>query len=352
MDWLLYHFPCPDGAFAALAAWLALTAAGRSVRFAPQVSYVTPAARVAALPALGIAPEDTVHLLDFSGGVEYIRALCVYAARVRLVDHHKTAAEDLAALGAGVPANLEVHIDMGRSGATMARDTYDVARVLAARLGADGAARVATLFAYVEDNDLWRHALPHSKEFTAGLAAAGLEYDANKHPGLWEALLALEPAALIASGRARLAEDERVIAVEAAAAYRVAIPYGDASGQQPQVLHCLAALTTHPDLRSGLGNAVAAAAGATPGCVAAGAVVYEEPGMGAAAAAAQYKVSLRSVGDVDTTPVSKAYGGGGHKNASSFNVDKAVWAGWAAAGAAAAAATAAAAAPAAAGGGE
>lgn len=33
------------------------------------------------------------------------------------------------------------------------------------------------------------------------------------------------------------------------------------------------------------------------------------------------KVSLRSIGDEDTTAVSQAYGGGGHKNASSFVTD-------------------------------
>lgn len=35
----------------------------------------------------------------------------------------------------------------------------------------------------------------------------------------------------------------------------------------------------------------------------------------------QYKVSLRSLGDEDTTVVSKALGGGGHRNASSFLAD-------------------------------
>ncbi len=33
------------------------------------------------------------------------------------------------------------------------------------------------------------------------------------------------------------------------------------------------------------------------------------------------KVSLRSIGDEDTTVVSQAFGGGGHRNASSFIVD-------------------------------
>ena len=40
------------------------------------------------------------------------------------------------------------------------------------------------------------------------------------------------------------------------------------------------------------------------------------------------KVSLRSVGDEDTTVVSQAFGGGGHRNASSFITDVAMFDGW------------------------
>lgn len=40
------------------------------------------------------------------------------------------------------------------------------------------------------------------------------------------------------------------------------------------------------------------------------------------------KVSLRSIGDEDTTVVSQAYGGGGHKNASSFVTDIAEFESW------------------------
>lgn len=40
------------------------------------------------------------------------------------------------------------------------------------------------------------------------------------------------------------------------------------------------------------------------------------------------KVSLRSIGNEDTTLVSQSFGGGGHKNASSFVTDTAVFEGW------------------------
>lgn len=42
----------------------------------------------------------------------------------------------------------------------------------------------------------------------------------------------------------------------------------------------------------------------------------------------QIKCSLRSLGQEDTTAVSEAYGGGGHRNASSFITSVAEFEGW------------------------
>ena len=40
------------------------------------------------------------------------------------------------------------------------------------------------------------------------------------------------------------------------------------------------------------------------------------------------KVSLRSIGDEDTTVISQAFGGGGHRNASSFVTDTSAFRQW------------------------
>lgn len=40
------------------------------------------------------------------------------------------------------------------------------------------------------------------------------------------------------------------------------------------------------------------------------------------------KVSLRSIGDEDTTSISQAFGGGGHRNASSFMLNSAEFENW------------------------
>ena len=55
-----------------------------------------------------------------------------------------------------------------------------------------------------------------------------------------------------------------------------------------------------------------------------GAILYVE----ASLPAGTLKVSLRSLGDTDTTVISKKFGGGGHLNASSFNVDKSTCLSW------------------------
>ena len=87
----------------------------------------------------------------------------------------------------------QVHLDMGRSGATISRDFFAPAGLTSAQ---------QQLFAYIEDADLWRWALPDSKAFHAGFCTLGLEMDANVNPGIWQQLLELVPAEVIKRVRA------------------------------------------------------------------------------------------------------------------------------------------------------
>ncbi len=93
-------------------------------------------------------------------------------------------------------------------------------------------------------------------------------------------------------------------------------------------------MTSYPDYRSVQGNLLAEKSSTwkwedVPVPVPAGAVVYVDDAiMTGEQSETCYKVSLRSIGDCDTTVVSKAYGGGGHKNASSFVVSKSVFLSW------------------------
>ena len=359
---ICYHHPCADGYAAAVAAFVGLALlpsvldgaphtsaslerarAAAGVAFHPLAIYESESSRTARICA-AVGPATVVYLLDFSGGLGFIRALCAAAARVVLLDHHKTAAEDVAALRAALPPNLEVHFDMERSGATLARDHFGLAAPgapLAASCGGPAAAAaLLRLLELVEDHDLWRHAHADSTALAAGLAAAALDMDLAANGDALAFAFRLDLPALLARGRAAEAATRALVDAEVARAYTAVVP-----GAPP--LRCLAVLTAQPQLRSEIGNALArasAARGLDPAAI----VAYEErAAAGAPGGAPQYKVSWRSLGSFDTTPWARRWGGGGHANAASAMVPAAEVDAWRAAdeGQAAAAAAAAAAPP-------
>lgn len=312
---VLYHYPCPDGIFGALAASLVLGEAGTT--FVPLAVYEKETARTERVLSL-VSPDAVVYLIDFSGGPAFIRAIAGAVARVVLIDHHKTAQEDMAAL-ADPPRNLEVHFDMTRSGASLARDFFGLEAWLTKRSD-PRAVNLLRMIELVEDNDLWRHALPESRSFAAGFGALSLNMDAAKNPRIFAEVAGLDVGAVIAAGAAELERQRVSIEADLAAAAPYAIPGGDSS-----VLRALAVVTRAPQYRSELGNQLATLSAAA-GLDAVGIVAYEESAGGTGAL---WKVSLRSLPEFDTTPFSRHYGGGGHKNASSFVTSRDVYESWA-----------------------
>ena len=319
---IVYHYPCPDGAYAAFAAWLALSTpppAGRAtpppqqrpLTWLPCTITEPLAARIARVVPL-IPAGAVVYIVDFTGGVPFIEALSRVASTVHVFDHHKTGKEDCV----GLPPNVHAIFDMTRSGATISRDAFGVdAALLSARCGGPGGgASVGQAFGYVEDVDLWKHALPSSKAWAAGLSHMDLEFDVNKNPSLFHTLCATWPSTVITSGTGVLAKQEAIIAAELSGRRRLAIPH------EGGAFHCLVVETKHPQLRSEAGNQLAVLASGDPTLQPAGAIVYPEVGL--------IKVSLRSLGVCDTTAVARAFGGGGHANASSFSVAEDVYRSW------------------------
>lgn len=94
-------------------------------------------------------PSDTVYMVDFSLTAAPLVALCERVTKVVLLDHHKTAVEEVDK----VPArpNLEVILDMDRSGASITWDYFHFRER-------------PNIVRYAEDHDLWRFKLPYSKE--------------------------------------------------------------------------------------------------------------------------------------------------------------------------------------------
>ncbi|GAQ78661.1 hypothetical protein KFL_000170070 [Klebsormidium nitens] len=387
--WVLYHYPCPDGVFAALAAYLYHRAINKEVRFVPNTVFSP--RRVGDLPCTS---RDGVYLLDFAGPQGFAERLAGKAGRVTVLDHHKTALETLPRPGSG-PLNLRTLLDMNRSGATVAWDFFSEkyrqqsklveeqsasrlrfagdnlgqrkqterdsmqaatcsasAELLDGREGDQGnatdpesnakatgcaaealardqrgafglpegkATALRRLFEYIEDADLWKWTLPDSKAFSSGLKDLDVEYDAGKNPGVFEQLLELKLDDVIRRGEASLAEKDAIIAAALEETFVVELGGG-------QYGTCLAVKVDSnvARLRSELGNQLAAKS-EFAGHRAIGAIAYEEPGL---EDPTLVKVSLRSKGDEDTTVISQVYSGGGHKNASSFIVQRTLFDSW------------------------
>jgi hypothetical protein len=165
-DICIYHAPCQDGFTAAWAIW----------KRWPDIDYFCPA-------FYGKEPPDVagkhVLLVDYSYKAPMLEALGKVAASVTILDHHKSAQEDLAVYirdallddaGDLVAVNAEMGqppiqalFDMNKSGAMMAWE-YAFPNEPA-----------PALIRHVQDRDLWRFELEGTREVCADLFSR--EYD-------------------------------------------------------------------------------------------------------------------------------------------------------------------------------
>ena len=127
---VIYHYPCLDGFTAAWAVWKAH----------PDWEFY-PAKH-------GDAPPDVtgrdVYIVDFSYKRPILLVMADWANSITILDHHKTAQEDLKDLAEETRTRIEVLFNMDKSGARLAWEYFHP--------GAD----VPELVKYVEDRDLWR----------------------------------------------------------------------------------------------------------------------------------------------------------------------------------------------------
>lgn len=149
MTFVIYHGNCPDGCGAALAAYMALGDEHNGV----PVEYI-PASYGQVPPS--IPPSSCVYLLDFSYPRPVLEALAG-GNRLVVLDHHATAKADLE----GLPG---CHFDMDRSGAVMAWEYFFPDK------------RVPEFFRYLQDRDLWKFALPESREVSAAVGSYPFDF--------------------------------------------------------------------------------------------------------------------------------------------------------------------------------
>ena len=235
-----------------------------------------------------------VIIVDFSYKRAVLMEMVKTARTIFVLDHHKTAAEDLegfqsarsyepddlimaAQFDATYP--IRANFDMNRSGAGIAWDFFHF-----------GKARIP-LINHVEDRDLWRFALPFTREVHAAMSSYPFEFAA------WDEIaLKCERGELIAEGaaidRKHLRDIETLLKITKA---RIAIMGHDVPIANLPVTMC-----------SDAGNIMAKG---EPFAV----TYYDGP--------SHRHYSLRSNDEgLDVSMIAKAYGGGGHRNASGFKL--------------------------------
>lgn len=285
----IYHGNCADGFTAAWAVWKAL---GDEVEFVKGV--------------YGEAPPDVagadVIMVDFSYKRPVIEGLAIKCRTMLILDHHKTAADDLSSYPKPLAAGWQNHLadaggqlvhdvdpriprvifDMDRSGAQIAWDFFH-----------PGQPR-PKLADYVADRDLWRFELTWSREIAAAIFSKEYRFD------FWDAIatqmegpdgfrtMVVEGAAIERKHHKDIAELLKVTRREMViGGHRVPVanlPYtmaSDAAGAMAENAPFAACYYDRPDAR-----------------------VF----------------SLRSRGDdgLDVAEIAASYGGGGHRNAAGF----------------------------------
>lgn len=261
VDLVIYHKSCTDGFGAAFAAWLSL--GDKAEYFAAK--YREPPPDVTG---------KTVLIVDFSYPREVLLQMKEAAKGVLVLDHHKTAMNDLYGLDF-------VQFDMMRSGAMLAWDFFNP--------GKDA----PLLFQYIQDRDLWQWLLPSSREFSAGFMSVPFKFDAYA-----ECLQSSAVESLITQGSAIV----RYIDSEVRTICKHAAPRRLRSAP-----HLTCKVVNTRTWVSEVGASLCADADI--------AVMWHmDHDTGA------WRVSLRSRQGVDCTEVARIYGGGGHEQAAGFSL--------------------------------
>jgi oligoribonuclease NrnB/cAMP/cGMP phosphodiesterase (DHH superfamily) len=278
---VLYHYPCVDGGFAAWIAYMHM----KNAYFVPHNPREL--VDVKALPQT-----EKLYLLDYVGpSAAFLQECCSKFNEVILLDHHKTAVEMVEQMIK--PNNLRIHLDMNKSGCMLAFEHFPVVVY----------GKTLVMLEYVQDNDLWEHALPESKEFTAGLSALNIDFRWDQNPSeLATKLESLDAKDVIDSGSLILEERNRTIQSYLPKSYNVTL-----GGVQH--IRAVEIQDDEIGITSQLGHELALMSPAKMGAVI---VLVTKDG--------SVRVSLRGVEGVDTTVVAKQYGGGGHAGASGFGL--------------------------------
>ncbi|MDD5335346.1 MAG: DHHA1 domain-containing protein [Rhodoferax sp.] len=151
---IIYHGrSCPDGFAAALAAWLF---------YQGQAEFLgLDHGDIKSLDDLPALAGRAVYILDFSFSPALMHGIEERAAKLVLLDHHKSAADKLNGFASRCGV---VHFDMKKSGARLAWEFFQSERAL------------PDLVRFVEDRDIWAWQYPESAAFLAALDMEPFEF--------------------------------------------------------------------------------------------------------------------------------------------------------------------------------
>ena len=281
---VIFHGTCPDGF---VAAWVADRALGGVELYPGEYGKE---------PPYDLARGRDVYVVDFSYPKQQILQLHQVGGRKLVVlDHHKTAQEDLQFL---LGSNLEIVFDMNRSGASIAWDYFHPGTPW------------PWIVSYVHDRDLRRFVLPHSKEISLFLRTIPYK---NDLPPLEEydrlASTEFSTIFLLSQGCKRYLDHYIKDALRNVRLHDIYFEGGDPKnrhdGQVPNMVVTACVNVSY----TGVSDVLDAAIQKTGAAMALGWHVIAD---------GRFRCSLLSRSDFDCSQVARGFGGGGHAQASGF----------------------------------
>lgn len=268
---VIYHGGgCPDGFAAALAARLFFE--GRGEYRGLDHGEIKSAADLPAVDG------RVVYILDFSFPLDLMQAIDARAAKLVVLDHHKSAAQALTGFTCRCGV---VHFDMKKSGARLAWEFFQPDQPL------------PDLVRFVEDRDIWTWQYPESKAFLAALDMEAFDF------ARWAAIASFDATQLAAFSARGQAMDEKFskLAADMADSARPLV-FNGVKGlmvNAPGVFHSL------------IGDILSHQSGTF-------ALMWSAHKSGV------IKVGLRSQPGFDCIPLASSMGGGGHAQACGFKL--------------------------------
>lgn len=287
---IIFHASCTDGYGAAYAAW---------EHFGDEAEYVPMHYGPEPLKSLQYKGRD-VYILDFSLPLTDMYVLAADASALTWLDHHKTAFEMWCLDGereffhqaeSNEQCDIYITLDNNKSGALLAWEHFhpDIEPPMVIR--------------HIDDRDRWQFKMRGSREIHLALQAEQPwtfdQWAALAHPDNY--------GGLFSTGSALLKDQTQKVQHSAKKGTPVKIPVTLPDLFEGASVEGLVVNT--PTFISEVGHELAVKSGTF------GLVWYYDGESGRA------NCSLRSNGDYDVSAIAKLFSGGGHRNASGFNID-------------------------------